>query len=131
MKKQEKIVRDFYSEIWGKKNLSLVPTILNSDFVFRGSLGQEAKGHKGFIDYVEYIHGALSEYSCEIEDMVSESNKIFAKMKFTGIHTGSFIGFKPTNKEIYWSGAALFNFKDLKISNLWVLGDIKGLEAQF
>jgi predicted ester cyclase len=51
-------------------------------------------------------------------------------MKFIGIHTGSFLGYEPTNKEIFWSGAALFKFNGSHISELWVLGDLKGLETQ-
>lgn len=130
MKNQKEIVKFFYSEIWEKKNLDLVPTILNHNFSFHGSIGHESIGHKDFISYVEYIHAALGEYRCEVQALVSEPNTVFAKVKFKGTHEGSFLGYEPTYKELSWFGAALFNFHNAKITHLWVLGDLKQLEVQ-
>ena len=126
----EQQVRVFYSEIWDKQNYDEIPNVLNPEVVFRGSIGQEKKGFDEFRDYVHLIHGALSRYRCLIDELVVEPNKVFAKMTFTGIHTAEFLGYAATNMRVSWSGAALFSFADDKVSNLWVLGDIKGLEQQ-
>ena len=126
----EKQVRKFYSEIWDKKNLAEIPHVLHQDFVFRGSLGQEKRGHTGFVEYLETVHSALSGYRCLIEDLIIESETVFAKMLFTGNHHGIFLGYSPTNKEVSWAGAALFKFSGEKVSSLWVLGDLKNLEQQ-
>lgn len=126
----EEQVRKFYSEIWDRKNYNEIPNVLHSNFVFRGSLGDEKTGHDGFKQYVEYVHSCLSNYKCTIEDIVIQQNKVFTKMNFTGIHSSEFLGFSPTNREVSWVGAALFTFSGNKVSNLWVLGDLKNLESQ-
>ena len=126
----EKQVRKFYSEIWEKKRLAEVPRVLHQDFVFRGSLGQEKQGYSGFIEYLESIHSALSDYRCLIEDLVVESETVFAKMLFSGNHQGTLLGYSSTNKQVLWAGAALFKFSGGKVSSLWVLGDLKSLELQ-
>ena len=123
-------VRKFYGVLWDEHDKDEIPSVLHEDFTFRGSLGQEKRGHKGFAEYVDMVHAALGDYRCVIEELVSESNKVFAKMKFTGIHKGEFNGYPPTQKRVTWSGCALFTFIGNKVSDLWVLGDLTSLEKQ-
>ena len=51
-------------------------------------------------------------------------------MTFTGIHRDDFMGYAPSQKEVSWKGCALFTFRDHLIADVWVLGDLKGLENQ-
>ena len=124
------IVKQFYSEIWNKRNKSFIPKLLCKEFAFRASLGVERRGYGGFASYVDFIHEALKGYRCEILDMVFDGNKVFAKMLFSGIHQNNFMGYKPSFKRIEWHGAALFTFDHDKIIDLWVLGDIQSLIKQ-
>ncbi|WP_315983460.1 ester cyclase [Aliamphritea spongicola] len=76
------------------------------------------------------VHLALGEYTCIIEELVAEGDKVFAKMSFTGIHRNDFMGYVPTGKRLTWHGCALFTFRGSKIAETWVLGDLKTLENQ-
>ena len=123
-------VRRFYEVLWDAHDRDAIPSVLHKDFSFRGSLGQEKRGHDGFAEYVDMVHKALGEYKCIIEELVSESDKVFAKMMFTGIHQDDFMGFAPTQKRVSWNGCALFTFDGELIKDVWVLGDLKSLEEQ-
>ena len=90
----------------------------------------EKHGHEGFRAYVNHVHSALSNYKCIVEDLVSQPEKVFAKMIFTGIHDSEFMGYPATGKRVSWAGAALFTFSGNKVTKLWVLGDLKNLEQQ-
>lgn len=127
---QERQVRKFYEIIWNQHDKTEVPNVLHKDFTFRGSLGQEKRGHQGFLEYVGMVHKALADYECIIEELVCEPPKVFAKMRFTGIHRDEFMGYAPTQKTVSWAGCALFTFDGDKVSDLWVLGDLKSLEHQ-
>ena len=85
---------------------------------------------RGFTEYVDMVHAALGDYRCTIEVLVEEQDKVFAKMGFGGLHRGVFMGYKPSGKRVHWTGCALFTFRGEKVSDLWVLGDLKGLEEQ-
>lgn len=124
------IVKRFYEEIWNQGNLDAIPDICHREFAFRGSLGDTKHGHEGFADYVRYVRGALDDYRCHIEDVVAEGNRVFARMLFSGIHQGEFLGHAPTQKTLQWAGAALFSIDDDRIIELWVLGDLHGLLSQ-
>lgn len=103
---------------------------MHENFKFRGSLGHEERGYEGFAAYVDMVHAALGDYQCIIDELVSEGDKVFAKMRFTGVHRGDFLGYMPTGKRLSWAACALFKFEGQRISDVWVLGDMKGLELQ-
>ena len=120
----------FYELIWNAHDLDAISSVLHDDFTFRGSLGDERRGHNGFAEYVNQVHAALGDYRCTVEVLVEERDNVFAKMGFGGVHRGLFMGYKPSGKRVHWTGCALFTFRDEKVSDLWVLGDLKGLEEQ-
>ena len=123
-------VHKFYEILWDAHDKDAIPSVLKENFTFRGSLGQEKRGHAGFAEYVDMVHKALGEYKCIIEELVAERNKVFAKMTFTGIHRDEFMGYPPTRKRVSWNGCALFMFDGELIKDVWVLGDLKNLEEQ-
>jgi len=86
------LVASFYSRIWNHGDLAASSELLNKDFCFRGSLGVETRGYDAFGEYVRSVRTALAGFRCEILDCVTEHNKAFAKMRFTGIHVGTFRG---------------------------------------
>jgi predicted ester cyclase len=123
------IVKTFYSRIWNQGDLAASADLLAIDFRFRGSLGPELRGRDSFGEYVGLVRGALADFNCEILDCVTEQNKAFAKMCFSGVHVAEFRGHQPTGKPVRWLGAALFRLEGELISELWVLGDLVSLDA--
>ena len=122
-------VERFYHDIWNSHDKTAIPAVLHRDFSFRGSLGEERRGHDGFADYLDKVHRALDDYRCIIEELVVEPPKAFARMTFRGVHVDEFLGYAPTGKPVRWAGAALFTFEGEKIKDAWVLGDLKGLQS--
>jgi steroid delta-isomerase-like uncharacterized protein len=123
------LVEAFYKRIWDAGDLAAASELLSEVFCFRGSLGREMRGRDAFLEYVRSVRGALTDYRCDIIDCVAERNKAFAKMRFGGIHVAPFRGYEPTGKPVQWLGAALFQFDAGCIAELWVLGDLAGLDA--
>jgi predicted ester cyclase len=127
----KELVASFYADIWNRGDLSLIPMLLQEGFAFRGSLGQERRGHAGFAAYVALVRGALADYRCDVLDLVAEDGKAFARMRFSGVHSGEFLGHAPSGRRVQWLGAALFTTgADGRVSDLWVLGDTQALMTQ-
>jgi steroid delta-isomerase-like uncharacterized protein len=124
-----RLLEAFYTRIWNQGDLDAVSELLAKDFVFRGSLGQEVRGHEAFKDYVRSVRGALAAYRCDTLACVTEGEQAFAKMRFSGVHVGTFRGYPATGKNVHWLGAALFRFDEGVIAELWVLGDLVGLDT--
>ena len=123
------LVEAFYRRIWNEGDLAAASELLSEDFCFRGSLGSEMRGRAAFREYVRSVRSALKDYHCEILACVTEADQAFAKMLFGGIHVGSFRSYQPTGGPVQWLSAALFRFDGGVIAELWVLGDLAGLDA--
>jgi predicted ester cyclase len=123
------LVHDFYERIWNVADQSAIASLLAEDFAFRGSLGAEMRGRAAFWNYVCAVRSALAQYRCEILDCVCEGPHAFAKMCFSGVHVGELRGHRPSGLPVRWLGAALFRFDQGRIAELWVLGDLAGLDA--
>jgi predicted ester cyclase len=123
------LVASCCERLWNAGDEAAMPELLSAEFSFRGSLGTEIKGYAAFWEYVCEVRTALAHYRCEILECVSEGSRAFAKMRFSGIHVGAFRGYQPSGRPVHWAGAALFRFEAARIRELWVLGDLAGLDA--
>lgn len=122
-------VEAFYGRIWNAGDFDAAAGLLTEGFVFRGSLGAELQGRDEFLAYVRSVRFALADYHCDILECVTEGDRAFARMRFSGRHVEVFRGFPPTGRSVHWLGAALFQFEGSAIAQLWVLGDLHGLDA--
>ncbi|MBY0504657.1 MAG: ester cyclase [Bryobacteraceae bacterium] len=123
------LVEAFYADIWNAGDMTAVPRLLTEQFSFRGSLGAQLRGRDAFQEYVESVRAPLGDYRCEVLACVAEGDQAFAKMRFSGIHRAPFRGYAATGKPVHWLGAALFRFENNTIAELWVLGDLVGLDT--
>lgn len=130
MSHQTEIVTLFYKGLWDKADKSLIPTIFHEDFTFRGSLGPVLVGHEAFAGYVDFVTGALENYTSDILELVEQDNRVAGRLRFHGLHRAELFGFAPTGKHVAWAGAPFFTFEGDKVRDLWVLGDVNGLLEQ-
>lgn len=124
------LVKGFIADIWNRGDVDLIKKICHPSLRFNGHVGMDRVGHEGFARMVITVREALTDYHCEIHSMVVESNKAFCRLKFTGKHTGTLLGYPPTGKTVSWVGASEFTCKKGQILKVWELGDVKTLEAQ-
>ncbi|MFQ6021598.1 MAG: ester cyclase [Acidiferrobacterales bacterium] len=124
------LIDRFYNEMWNKFDKSVLPEILHEDLTFRGSLGQIKRGLDEFGEYVDFVQLAFPDFHNRIIETLSEENRTFVRLSYTGTHQGELFGIPATGKKIEYAGAAVFKIYDGKIADVWVLGDIYGLLEQ-
>ena len=126
----QELIKTWYHQMWNKWDKTVFPDILHENITFRGSLGQEKKGFAGLSDYIDFIQAAFPDFHNQIDLIINEEDKAFAKLTYSGTHKGITFGIPPTGKKMAYAGAAVFTFKEEKILDVWVLGDIYGLLGQ-
>jgi predicted ester cyclase len=124
---QKEVVRMFYKDMWDHADKSLIPKIFHEGFTFRGSLGPTLVGQDQFAGYVDWVIGALGQYTTDILAMIEEGNRVSGKMRFHGYHRQELFGVVPSGRHVWWIGMPIFTFDGQKVSDLYVLGDIYGL----
>lgn len=127
---QKELVRLFYKELWDRADKSLIPRIFHEDFTFRGSLGPVLVGHAEFAGYVDFVTGALGDYTSDILALVEEGNRVAGRLRFHGYHRRELFDIAPTGRHVWWHGAPVFTFDAGRVRDLWVLGDVHGLIAR-
>jgi len=124
------LIRRFYDEMWNRFDKELIPVLLTEDLRFRGSLGQNKNGHTQFAEYVDLVQRAFPDFTNEIEEVISERDKAFARLTYRGTHQGELFDIAATGRRIRYAGAAVFRFPGDKIAEVCVLGDIFSLTSQ-
>jgi len=126
----EELVQLFYDRFWNEIDLAVADEILHPDVTFRGSVGVGARGRREVCDYVRMVTTALSTYRCDVELLIADGDSAAAKVRFSGLHTGDFLGYAPTGRRVEWIGAAFFAVEENQLRDIWVLGDLETLRAQ-
>lgn len=124
------LVERFYNEVWNRADEVVAQQILHKDLRFTGSLKRTVVGVENFLTYLRSIHAALGQYMCEIQDLIATETRVAARMRFHGVHHGTFFGVPPTGKTIEWTGTAFFTVHQGLISEIWVLGDVDAVKQQ-
>jgi predicted ester cyclase len=125
-----RLVELWYHRMWNEWDMSMLPEIVHPDATFRGSLGRTMKGHAEIMDYICQVRRAFPDFHNKIEETISEGDKMFARLMYTGTHRGEIFSVEPTGRSIAYAGAAVFAFYGEKIKEIWVLGDVYGLLRQ-
>lgn len=124
------LVRLFYEKVWNEVDFGVAEEILHPDVTFRGSVGVGATGRQEVCNYVRMVTTALSGYRCDIESLIAEGDRAAARVRFSGLHAGEFLGFPPTSRPVEWVGAAFFVGHENQLRDIWVLGDLEALRGQ-
>ncbi len=123
-------IRRFYEELWNPFNKGKIAEFLTDDVKFRGSLGQETSGHSGFAAYMDTIQAAFPDFTNQVDEIISDDDRAFARLTYRGTHRGTVFGIPPTSRHVEYTGAAVFRFRGERIAEVWVLGDVYGLLQQ-
>jgi len=126
----EALVRRFYADVWNRWDDAALDDVLDEDFVFRGSLGDEVRGRDGFRGYRDKIRAGFPDFHNEIVELVTEGERAAARLRYSGHHRGAILGVAATGAPITYDGAAFFTARDGRLVQAWVLGDVDGLRRR-
>ena len=73
---------------------------------------------------------AFPDYTHSVEDVIAEGDKVMARCIYTGTHKGEFMGAPPTENTFKYLGIHVWQFKEGKIVEGWVLEDMLYLMMQ-
>lgn len=126
----KELVLLYYEELWNEGKLELVHTLFDEELTFRGSFGVQARGIEEYLEYIKAVLKGIPNLYHGVEMILCEKNLVSARAVYNGDHTGMLFELPPTNKRIQYNGASFFKFRDGKIIDIWVLGDLINLQKQ-
>ncbi|GGD42367.1 hypothetical protein GCM10012288_15790 [Malaciobacter pacificus] len=126
----KEIVKLYYDELWNKQKKEYIDILFDDNITFHGSLNINTKGKKEFENYMETILTGIPNLFHSIVSLVDENDQIAVRALYNGRHTGKLFDYEASNNKIQYNGASFFKFRDGKIVDIWVLGDLNTLTKQ-
>jgi len=128
------IVRRFYQEVWNERKVQVVDKFLSPSHALVDPNASDTRtGPEAYKAVVTRFFRAFSNLKFEVQDMVSEKDKVVASWTISGVHTGEYNGVPPTHKKISVEGISihqLANGKIMDTSSVWdTLGLLKRIGA--
>jgi steroid delta-isomerase-like uncharacterized protein len=124
------LVARFYDRLWNAWDDAAVDDTLAEDFRFRGSLGDQTEGRDGWRRYRDKIRSGSHDFRNEIVELVVDGDRVAARLRYSGTHSGPLLGIEATGRPFSYAGAAFFTVARGRLASAWVLGDLAGLRAQ-
>lgn len=127
--KNKETIQNFMNAIWVKNDLNLALTYVTEDVNYHG-VRSEIHGKENYGKMIEGHMTSFKNVTVDLEDMVSENNKVYFRGNLTGIHEGDFEGIKATHKKVKINFFDEMEIEGGKIKNDWDLVDELGLMQQ-
>jgi predicted ester cyclase len=119
--------RQVIEEAFNKGNYQMLPACFNPDFIeHQFGLHPTIEGMQADI---QYLRSAFPDLNLTIEDMVVESDKVWARMTARGTNRGGFMG-PPNGKSFQIAVFDVCRFADGKIVEHWGSPDRFAMLAQ-
>ena len=123
------LVSRMYEEVWNKGRLDVIDEICAPDYVGVGPYGNEL-GPEAVKRGVTSRRAAFPDIRVSIDDVISDGDKVVARLTFRGTHRGTFQGIQPTNREVNWTGIWIYRVASGKFIERWHNYDMLGLMQQ-
>jgi predicted ester cyclase len=124
------ILRRLDDEVFNHGNLSIIDEVVSADFVNHDPFPGEPPGREGFKQIATMLRAAFSDLHLTHEEMIAEGDLVAERFTMRGTHTGTFLGFSPTGRQVTMRGIDILQFADGQVVARWARTDDLGLMHQ-
>jgi predicted ester cyclase len=83
------IVRELFADLYTGNQPEAADRLLASNFVNHEAAAERSPGPQGAKETAAWLHAAFSELRFDIEDVISEGEKVVVRLMMSGRHTGA------------------------------------------
>lgn len=124
------VVRRAYEELWNERNVEVVDELATEDFLNHAAPPGRQRGRQGLKDVVRMFENAFPDFRYEVEDVISEGEKVAVRDVFVGTHQGDFMGIPATGNRVTMEAIHIFRFEVGRMAEHWVARDDLGMMRQ-
>jgi steroid delta-isomerase-like uncharacterized protein len=121
-----------YHSIWNERRMDFIPLVIaDTHAITDPTVAGGAVGPSAYRRQVERFLTGLPDLHFEVDDTITETDKLVVYWTITGTHRGEFLGVPPTNKKVAFSGITINQIRNGQIIESTVIWDGLGLLEQF
>lgn len=119
-----------YQEIYNSNQLDALTEVVSEDLLTPKIMPGFGDGLEGGRNIHKTTLIGMPDWHTEIEDLIAEGDKVVARIRMTGTHTGDFYGIPATGKRIEFTGIYIVRIANGKIVEHWGEEDAVSLLTQ-
>ena len=108
-----------YQEIYNSNDLDRLTEVVSEDVLTPNIMPGIPQGLEGAKVAHRLMLAGFPDYQTVIEDMLAEGEKVAARIRMTGTHTGEFMGIPATGKRVKFTGIYIARIANGKIVEHW------------
>src|SRR5215212_2456780 len=98
------VVRRVYEEAFNQKNLDVLDELIAPEFTDHNPNPGQSPDLEGLKQFISSVHTAFPDHHVNVEDMVTEGDKVAARLGVSGTHQGEFLGIAPSGNQVTVTG---------------------------
>ncbi|WP_165759402.1 ester cyclase [Mycobacterium decipiens] len=123
------IVREIIECAWNLGELEVIDRRIATSFVRHTSRG-DLVGPQVFKDRIWAVRAAFDGFHTQIHDIGGRQDQAYCRYSVSGRHTGTFLGFEPTGRDVEFDGAVIAHSLADQLIEEWEYVDAALLAAQ-
>jgi steroid delta-isomerase-like uncharacterized protein len=120
----------FYEEVFNPGEVDRVEEVCRPDFVDHEEGLGLPEGIEGVKAYIRMFHDAFPDVRATVEDVISEGDKVVARVSITGTHQGELMGVPASGSSVQFESIDIVRVQDGKAAEHWGVTDAMALMQQ-
>lgn len=116
MNDKELVVR-FFMEGYQNKNYDFILECLSEGYIDHSPAG--ARSNQDAVNILTAVSKVFDDMQIDIEDIFSENGMVAARVRYSAIHIGEYMGIASTGRSISFEALENFKVADGKIVESW------------
>jgi steroid delta-isomerase-like uncharacterized protein len=124
------LMRNAYAAL-SRRDFAAAAGFLSPDFIINlAGAPYQMRGPRIWRKNTETFFNAFPDIQIETQDMFAADDKVAVRVRFTGTHTGEFLGNQPSQKRVDYQSYELYRVADGKIAEEWICSDMLTILTQ-
>lgn len=130
-RENERIVRDYVTEIWQDHRFDRVPEFVADSVVYDDpTLSTPVRGPRELYAHLRRTKSSFSDFHVAIDALVAEGDVVAFEWTLTAIHDGPMGGIPPTGRRLQVRGMSIHRLEDDKLVADRAYWDMTEVRAQ-
>jgi steroid delta-isomerase-like uncharacterized protein len=114
------LVQRIWREIWNQGLLDVVDDVLADEYVGHiPAMPEPVRGTRGFKELIAAYRTAYPDVHLTVDDVIASGDRVVVRWTSRGTNTGSFMGMKPTGRNVEVAGISIFRIEGGKVAEEW------------
>jgi steroid delta-isomerase-like uncharacterized protein len=125
----KELVRRFYQRL-NAEDLAVVDEVVSDAFIEHELVPGLGPTKAGLRQLFEMFHAGFDEASIEVDDIISEGDKVFVLARMTGKHGGEFMGIPASGNHIDVNLCDFYRVREGSLVEHWGVMDAAQMQHQ-